>query len=104
MTHATSQDPDDPRIAPVPRELESRVSDGIHVQLLWHPHDGHVSVAVYDSKTGETFELEVCPGHRALDVFHHPYAYTDGPRDRERLATESAHQQLGLNYELGSAT
>ena len=58
-----------------PRELDSRTSDGMSVQLLWHPLDGHVSVAVNDTKTGEAFELEVRHGHQALDVYHHPYAY-----------------------------
>ena len=57
------------------RELDSRTSDGIEVQLLWHPLDGHVSVTVKDGKTGEAFELVVRPGQRALDVYHHPYAY-----------------------------
>ena len=58
-----------------PRELDSRTSDGISDQLLWHPLDGHVSVAVNDTKTGEAFELDVRNGDRALDVFHHPYSY-----------------------------
>jgi hypothetical protein len=57
------------------RELDSRTSDGIRVRLLWHPADGHVSVAVNDTKTGEAFELPVREGTRALDVFNHPYAY-----------------------------
>ena len=75
----------------VARELDSRTSDGIHVQLLWHSLDGHVSVAVNDTKTGEAFELEVRPGHRALDVFHHPYAYAAETRHLERLTTQTAH-------------
>jgi hypothetical protein len=62
-----------------PRELDSRVSDGIHVRLLWNPADGHVSVAVHDSKTDEAFELAVGENQRARDVFHHPYAYASGP-------------------------
>jgi hypothetical protein len=57
------------------RELDSRVSDGIHVRLLWHSVDSRVSVAVQDTKTGETFEVPVGAGDRPLDVFHHPYAY-----------------------------
>jgi hypothetical protein len=57
------------------RELDSRISDGIHVRLLWHPADGHVSVAVHDSRTGEAFELPVEDGGRALEVYRHPYAY-----------------------------
>jgi hypothetical protein len=59
----------------IPRELDSRTSDGIHVRLLWRPLDNHVSVAVTDTKSGETFEVDVRPGLRALDVFHHPYVY-----------------------------
>ena len=63
----------------LPRELDSRVTDGIHVRLLWHPTDGHVSVAVHDSKTDESFELGIREGQRARDVFLHPYAYASGP-------------------------
>ena len=65
--------------ATTPRELDSRASDGIQVQLLWNPVDGHVSVAVYDTKTSEAFEVEVSNGQRVLDVFHHPYAYAAEP-------------------------
>jgi hypothetical protein len=57
------------------RELDSRLSDGIHVRLMWFPDDGRVSVVVNDTKTGEGFELPVREGQLALDVFHHPYAY-----------------------------
>ena len=57
------------------RELDSRTSGGIHVRLLWHPRDGHVSVTVDDIKTGESFVLPVQDGERPLDVFRHPYAY-----------------------------
>ena len=57
------------------RELDSRSADGVHVRLLWHPDDGHVSVEVHDNKTCETFELHVCDNELALDVFHHPFAY-----------------------------
>jgi hypothetical protein len=37
--------------------------------------DNRVSVAVNDTKTGETFELKVRPGQQALDVYRHPFAY-----------------------------
>ena len=57
------------------RELDSRLADGIRVRLLWHPADGHVSVTLADSKTGEAFELTVGDGDRAIDVYQHPYAY-----------------------------
>jgi hypothetical protein len=70
----------------MPRELDSRVSDGIHVRLLWHPTDSHLSVAVHDTKTGQAFELAVGEGERAREVFHHPYAYAAG---RDAPATPS---------------
>jgi hypothetical protein len=57
------------------RELDQRCSDGIDVQLLWNAREDRVFVAVSDRKTGETFELEVRERARALEVFHHPYAY-----------------------------
>jgi hypothetical protein len=57
------------------RELDSRVSDGIHVRLLWRECDGKLWVAVVDNKAGGEFCMEVQDRARALDVFHHPYAY-----------------------------
>ena len=64
------------------RELDTRISDGIRVRLLWHSDDGHVSVDVEDTKTGEMFDLRVGERDRALDVFHHPYASAGGGRPR----------------------
>jgi hypothetical protein len=57
------------------RELDGRITDGIHVRLLWNPSDDRVLVAVNDTRTGDAFELPVRDGDRALDVFRHPYAY-----------------------------
>lgn len=65
------------------RELDSRTSDGIHVRLLWHTDEERVSVAVEDTKTGELFEVPVTDPERALDVFHHPYAYAARARFSE---------------------
>jgi hypothetical protein len=62
------------------RELAHRVSDGIDVRLLWRPHDNRALVAVTDAKTGEAFAIEVGPDQRALDVFHHPFAYAGNRR------------------------
>ncbi len=56
------------------RELDYRVSDGVHVSLLWYPATDRVTVEVFDEAVGETFEIEV-PRARALDAFHHPFAY-----------------------------
>ena len=57
------------------RELHRRSNDGIDVRLLWSEHDGQVLAAVADDQTGEEFAVEVRDGDRALDVFHHPFAY-----------------------------
>ena len=64
----------------IKRELDSRTRDGIEVRLLWCQTDGHVTVAVTDTKTGEAFELPLREGERALEVFHHPYAYAARPQ------------------------
>jgi hypothetical protein len=67
------------------RELDHRFSDGIDVTLFWRPEDDRAIVAVSDAKTGESFTLEVAEHQRALDVFHHPYAY----------APDSVHSEPG---------
>jgi hypothetical protein len=56
------------------RELASRHSDGVQVQLLWDPAENAVTVEVEDSRLGERFQLPVAPD-RALDAFYHPFAY-----------------------------
>jgi hypothetical protein len=56
------------------RELAARGSDGIHVQLLWHPHEHELTVSVEDTRLGDRFHLAVAPEH-ALDAFYHPYAH-----------------------------
>lgn len=79
-----------------PRELDSRVSDGIHVRLLWDPADRHVSVAVHDDKTGEAFELPVGEGDNARDVYHHPYAYAAAGRGRRSGSGPAAEVAGGV--------
>ena len=68
MSATESTDP-----AGVSRELASRESDGVLVQLLWHPRDDAVTVSVEDSRAGNRFELVVGHGE-ALDAFYHPFA------------------------------
>ena len=60
------------------RELHSRVSDRIHVRLLWLERDDRVVVEVDDAKTGERFMVDVPERSRAMHVFHHPFAYAGG--------------------------
>jgi hypothetical protein len=56
------------------RELDFRSNDGLEVALLWQPETNQLSVSVYDSKTGDDFDIGVDPAE-AIDAFHHPYAY-----------------------------
>jgi hypothetical protein len=60
---------------PTIRELNSRIKGGLEVRLLWRCVDGSLFVAVTDSGRDEEFYIEVRDRSRALDVFHHPYAY-----------------------------
>jgi hypothetical protein len=64
---------DAPTPSPV-RQLADRVTDGLYVQLLWHPADDSVSVAVDDRRTGECFQGPV-PRDKALFAFDHPFAF-----------------------------
>jgi hypothetical protein len=57
------------------RELDTRVTDGVHVRLLWSETEHGLSVVVTDTKTGEAFSIEVRDEEHPIDVFHHPYAY-----------------------------
>jgi hypothetical protein len=57
------------------RELDHRTNDRLDVWLLWRKRDDRVVVAVVNESTGERFRIDVRDGERALDVFHHPYAY-----------------------------
>jgi hypothetical protein len=64
-----------PTITHLTRELDSRTTDGIEVRMLWSEHDNRVLIAVADAKTGDAFSITVRDDERAMDVFHHPYAY-----------------------------
>lgn len=41
-------------------------------QMLWNEHDGRVTVAVADSKTGDAFAVEVRQGDRAMEGLRSP--------------------------------
>jgi hypothetical protein len=64
------------------RELDRRHSDGIDVRLLWNARENRVIVTVNDAKTDAAFTIEVREGQRALEVFHHPFAYVGRPGGR----------------------
>jgi hypothetical protein len=56
-------------------ELAVREQSGVVVALHWVRGTDVLFVSVIDRRNGEAFELVLRPGERALDVFHHPYAY-----------------------------
>jgi hypothetical protein len=56
------------------RELAHRVTNGVSVSLFWRRVGNILTLEVFDEASDEFFTLEV-PRDRALDAFHHPYAY-----------------------------
>jgi hypothetical protein len=84
------------------RELDCRWTNGIQVRLLWCQCDGRVSVAVMDTRSRESFRIDVPDGKRPLDVFHHPFAYAAHQRvDRDlgdRLEKASAASKRENKY------
>jgi hypothetical protein len=56
------------------RELAHRASNGIEVTLFWSKPTNRVTVKVFEACVDRGFELEI-DGSKALDAFHHPYAY-----------------------------
>ena len=60
------------------RELDRRVNEGIDVRLLWSSASDQVVVVVLDTRTDESFEIEVAPSDAML-AFQHPYAYANCP-------------------------
>ena len=58
------------------KELAQRISNGVEVSLVWSEEEDALRVLVFDSTTGEDFEVPA-PREKALDVFYHPFAYAD---------------------------
>ncbi|MDA0170186.1 hypothetical protein OJ998_13900 [Solirubrobacter taibaiensis] len=56
-------------------ELAHRRNDGLDVTMSWDSVTDRVTVGVADAKNDDAFDIVVGPGERALDVFHHPFAY-----------------------------
>jgi hypothetical protein len=71
------------------RELAFRSSNGIEVSLYWEKVGDTLSLEVYDAKSDELFQLDV-PRDRALDAFHHPYAYLAAAEARTTAALLAA--------------
>ena len=58
----------------VVRELDRRFNDGFDVRLLWNSRTNGVLVAIEDQRDGTSFEFRV-DAAKALEAFHHPFAY-----------------------------
>jgi hypothetical protein len=56
-------------------ELAHRTNHDFDVALYWDPATDDLFVVVEDLGAGDRFSIEA-PKARALDVFHHPFAYT----------------------------
>ena len=56
------------------KELLVRAAHGLEVSLVWRPEADTISVVVNDERLGSSFPV-TAPRDRALDAFHHPFAY-----------------------------
>jgi hypothetical protein len=56
------------------RELAQRTTGPVEITLYWDAGGDEVMVELIDRGGGASFQIFV-PPHRALDAFHHPYAY-----------------------------
>jgi hypothetical protein len=56
------------------RELAHRSTDGIDVSLFWNKRSNRVTIELVDVRIDERLDFEVAH-EKALDAFHHPYAY-----------------------------
>jgi hypothetical protein len=65
--------------------LDRRTSDGIDVRLLWNSVADEVVVAVHDTRSDESFEVQVT-GADALLAFHHPLAFAKHAPTRHSTA------------------
>ena len=72
------------------RELAVRASNGTQVRLLWRQGTRQLWVEVREPELDVTIEIPADP-ERALEVFHHPYAYA------------TAHNALPLGAEQHAA-
>ena len=86
------------------RELADRGSNGTQVRLLWRQGTRQLWVEVWEPGTAWALRIQVQP-EKALDVFHHPYAYAGLQHSlppAESLAFVSAHHKPSTRSAMGS--
>jgi hypothetical protein len=69
-THATEAAMSDATLT----ELASRRNDGLEITLYWARADDSVHLEISNERNGSTWAFPVDRA-RALDAFHHPFAY-----------------------------
>jgi hypothetical protein len=57
-------------------ELARRVSGGLEITLFRHPRDNSTNIELRHAAIKEPISFRV-PPDRALDAFHHPFAYLE---------------------------
>ena len=72
------------------RELAERTSNGTRIRLYWRQGTRDLWVEIWEPELDVTIEIPADP-ERALDAYHHPYAYA------------SAHHTLPLAAEQHAA-
>lgn len=75
-------------VHPPIRELAERASSGTRVRLLWRQGTRQLWVELSQPASDQALAILV-PPERALDAFHHPYAYV-GAHDLAPLAESRA--------------
>ena len=64
-------------------ELATRVSGDLEITLFTDTHDNSTAIELRHAAINEPISFRV-PPDRALDAFHHPFAYLEGHLWRDR--------------------
>jgi len=64
-------------------ELATRVSGDLEITLFTHTHDNTTAIELRHAAIKEPISFRV-PPDRALDAFHHPFAYLERHLWRDR--------------------
>lgn len=73
------------------RELAERTSDGTLARLFWLQGTRQLWVEVYDRELDETLVIPAEP-ERALEAFHHPYAFATADGGRQAGAARGTRR------------
>jgi hypothetical protein len=74
------------------RELAERTSNGTLTRLFWLQGTRQLWVEVYDPELDETIVIPAEPD-RALEAFHHPYAFATADGGRQAGAAQRSGRE-----------